>query len=123
MWRRVVLAALFVAAILAGGLLSLNHIVKVCNQITQQMLTQTDKNAEPDESVVKSASTEWKKHESYFSAVIPHSRVDAVTVAFQRSIGYCETGTKEEFHASILELIQLIDMVARFDRLSSRNIF
>ena len=123
MWGRVVLATSFVVLILVGGFLSLNHIMKVCTQISQQVLSQSDKNAQPDESVIKSAFNEWKKHESYFSAVIPHNRVDAVTVAFQSAIGYCETNTAEEYHASLLELIQLIDLVARFDRLSSRNIF
>jgi len=120
MWGRVIVAVLLVAAILTGGLLSLRHIENVCGEVTRQVM-EADKSA--DEAALKSAFDNWKKHESYFSAVIPHNRVDAVTVAFQRSIGYCETKTTEEYHASLLELVQLINMVERFDRLSSRNIF
>lgn len=123
-WR-VILAAFIIAALLAGGLLSLRHTASLCSLVSaplEQLSAQLQREAPADLTLLQQAMEIWQRGLPYLSSVLSHDRLDAVSGALFRAEGFLKAGDSGEALAEVRDALWQLSLLGQYDKPTVRSL-
>mgnify|MGYP000160594975 FL=1 len=123
-WR-VILAAFIIAALLAGGLVSLHHTAKLCTQVSsplEQLSAQLQQKAPADLALLQQAMEIWQRGLPYLSSVLAHDRLDAISGALFRAEGFLKAGDSGEALAEVRDALWQLSLLGQYDKPTVRSL-
>ncbi len=123
-WR-VILAAFIIAALLAGGLVSLHHTAKLCTQVSsplEQLSAQLQQKAPADLALLQQAMEIWQRGLPYLSSVLSHDRLDAISGALFRAEGFLKAGDSGEALAEVRDALWQLSLLGQYDKPTVRSL-
>ncbi len=123
-WR-VILAACIIAALLAGGLVSLHHTAKLCTQVSsplEQLSAQLQQKAPADLALLQQAMEIWQRGLPYLSSVLSHDRLDAISGALFRAEGFLKAGDSGEALAEVRDALWQLSLLGQYDKPTVRSL-
>lgn len=116
-WR-VILAALILGALLAGGLLSLHQVARLCDRVSQpleQLSAQFLHRQTGENALLERASAEWAQALPWLSSLISHDRLDGITGALFRAEGFLEAEEPGEALAELWDALRQLNLLRSYD--------
>lgn len=123
-WR-VILAAFIIAALLAGGLLSLRHTASLCSLVSsplEQLSAQLQQKAPADLALLQQAMEVWQQSLPYLSSVLAHDRLDAVSGALFRAEGFLKAEDGGEALAEVRDALWQLSLLGQYDKPTVRSL-
>lgn len=123
-WR-VILAAFIIAALLAGGLLSLRHTASLCSRVSaplEQLSAQLQREAPADLTLLQQAMEVWQQSLPYLSSVLAHDRLDAVSGALFRAEGFLKAEDGGEALAEVRDALWQLSLLGQYDKPTVRSL-
>lgn len=123
-WR-VILAAFIIAALLAGGLVSLHHTAKLCTQVSsplEQLSAQLQQKAPADLALLQQAMEIWQRGLPYLSSVLSHDRLDAISGALFRAEGFLKAEDGGEALAEVRDALWQLSLLGQYDKPTVRSL-
>lgn len=123
-WR-VILAAFIIAALLAGGLLSLRHTASLCSLVSaplEQLSAQLQREAPADLTLLQQAMEVWQQSLPYLSSVLSHDRLDAISGALFRAEGFLKAGDSGEALAEVRDALWQLSLLGQYDKPTVRSL-
>lgn len=123
-WR-VILAAFIIAALLAGGLLSLRHTASLCSLVSaplEQLSAQLQREAPADLTLLQQAMEIWQRGLPYLSSILSHDRLDAVSGALFRAEGFLKAEDGGEALAEVRDALWQLSLLGQYDKPTVRSL-
>lgn len=123
-WR-VILAAFIIAALLAGGLLSLRHTASLCSLVSaplEQLSAQLQQKAPADLALLQQAMEIWQRGLPYLSSVLSHDRLDAISGALFRAEGFLKAEDGGEALAEVRDALWQLSLLGQYDKPTVRSL-
>ena len=105
-------------AIGIGGVLALRRTERLCDALSAGLDASYS-----DGEAFQQAYDLWKHNTSYFSALVSHDHVDAISDSFSMADGFLAEGTMDEYHAELGNLLQQLSLLREYDLLTVRSLF
>ena len=123
-WR-VILAAFIIAALLAGGLLSLRHTASLCSRVSaplEQLSAQLQREAPADLALLQQAMEIWQRGLPYLSSILSHDRLDAISGALFRAEGFLKAEDGGEALAEVRDALWQLSLLGQYDKPTVRSL-
>lgn len=123
-WR-VILAAVLLALLLFGGILSLHQTENICKQVSQPLKAlsaQLQARETGENELLSQATDAWEKALPYLSSLISHDRLDEISGALFRAEGFLEAGDGGEALAELQDALWKLELLQSYDRPTVRSL-
>lgn len=123
-WR-VILAAVILALLLTGGLLSLTQTETVCREVSQPLKALSEQlrsQQRTDTALLEQAVERWERALPYLSSVISHERLDEISGAMFRAQGFLAAGDGGEALAELQDALWQLALLRQYDRPTVRSL-
>ena len=110
-WR-IWVAVLLLAAVLTGGLVTRRRTEELCREMGSLLVS-----GEFERSYAL-----WQECTPFFSALVTHDRVDAVSQSYARADAFFRAGTGDEYRSEMQNTLLQLSLLMDYDRLTVRSI-